>query len=112
MIDSATNNTHRIIHLQYQESPIQFPDYANLGNNDRWIHLQNYQEEQWDLVVRLWALTNKHIVHVIKQVDEEMLGNIWTSALGEKVSLEDMISDYPRHINLHLKEIEEIIQTK
>jgi len=29
MIDSATNNTHRIVHLQYQPSPLVYPDYAN-----------------------------------------------------------------------------------
>ena len=37
MVDSASNNTHRIIHLQYNASPLIYPDYANLGNNDRWI---------------------------------------------------------------------------
>jgi hypothetical protein len=45
MIDSATNNTHRIVHLQYQPSPLIYPDYANRGNNDRWIAIQNYQTE-------------------------------------------------------------------
>jgi hypothetical protein len=31
MVDSASNNTHRIIHLQYQASPLIYPDYANLA---------------------------------------------------------------------------------
>ena len=35
LVDSASNNTHRIIHLQYQKSPLIFPDYANLGVNDK-----------------------------------------------------------------------------
>jgi len=70
MVDSATNNTHRIIHMHYQDSPISYPDYANLGNNDRWISIQNYQEEDWDLLVKLWASVNRHVVHLIKQVDE------------------------------------------
>jgi hypothetical protein len=26
MVDSASNNTHRIIHLQYQDSPLRFPN--------------------------------------------------------------------------------------
>jgi len=111
MTDSATNNTHRIIHLQYQESPVQYPDYANLGNNDRWIAIQNYQEEEWPLLVGLWASTNRHILHVIKQVNQNKLGNLWISALDEEVTLEAMISDFPRHFNLHLEEIEAIIQT-
>ena len=41
MVDSASNNTHRVIHLQYEPSPLIFPDYANFGNNDRWIAIQN-----------------------------------------------------------------------
>ena len=52
MIDSATNNTHRTVHLQYQESPFHFPNYATFGNNDRWIAIQNYQEEDWNNLVR------------------------------------------------------------
>ena len=37
MIDSESNNTYRTIHLQYQTYPLIFPDYANFGNNDRWV---------------------------------------------------------------------------
>ena len=112
MIDSASNNTHRIVHMQYQESPVSYPDYANLGNNDRWIAIQNYLEEDWDLLVKLWASANSHIVHVINQVDEAKLQQVWISALGEKVSLQEMILDYPRHFRLHLQEIDELIETK
>ncbi len=111
MIDSATNNTHRIIHMQYQESPIQYPDYANLGNNDRWISIQNFQEEDWTLLVALWASTNRHILHVIKQVREDKLHSLWISALDEEVTLKAMITDFPRHFKLHLQEIDEIIQS-
>jgi hypothetical protein len=109
MVDSATNNTHRIIHMHYQSSPISYPDYANLGNNDRWIAIQNYQEEDWDLLVKLWASVNRHIVHLIEQVNMDKLGQLWVSALGEEVSLEEMIRDYPRHFKLHLDEITELL---
>jgi len=109
MVDSATNNTHRIIHMHYQDSPVSYPDYANLGNNDRWIAIQNYQEEEWDLLVKLWASVNRHMIHLIQQVDEDKLGQVWISALGEEVSLEEMITDYPRHFKLHLAEIAELI---
>jgi hypothetical protein len=109
MIDSASNNTHRIIHLQYQSSPLIFPDYANLGNNDRWIAIQNYQAEQWEGLVQLWKYAHWHIVHVINNVNPEKLTNEWISALDEKVSLEAMIADYLRHFKLHLNEIEALI---
>lgn len=112
MIDSASNNTHRIIHLQYQVSPLIFPDYANLGNNDRWIAIQNYQYEKWDDLVQLWKYTNYHIVHVINNVDMEKLSNIWISALNDAVSLKEMIIDYLRHFKLHLSEIDDLINSK
>ena len=109
MVDSASNNTHRIIHLQYQETPLIFPDYANLGNNDRWIAIQNYQDKEWNSLVQLWKYTNIHIVHVIQNINTEKLGNIWLSALNEEVSLEAMVVDYLRHFKLHLDEMNELI---
>jgi len=109
LVDSASNNLHRIVHLQYQPSPLQFPDYANLGNNDRWIAVQKYQEEEWPLLVQLWKFTNLHLAHVIGRIEKERLGNIWISALGEEISLLEMVVDYPRHLKLHLGEIEELL---
>ena len=109
MVDSATNNTHRIIHMHYQESPVSYPDYANLGNNDRWIAIQNYQEEDWEELVRLWAAVNRHLVHLIQHIDESKLDQYWISALKEKVTLREMITDYPRHFKLHINEISALI---
>lgn len=110
MVDSASNNTHRIVHLQYQTSPIVFPDYANLGNNDRWIAVQNYESENWVDLVQLWKYANRHIIHVINHVNPDKLDAIWVSALGEEISLNTMIMGYLGHFELHLREIEELIQ--
>ena len=112
MIDSASNNTHRIIHLQYQSSPLIFPDYAALGNNDRWIAIQNYQTENWSDLVQLWKYSNRHIIHVINNVNPEKLDNIWLSALDEEVLLRNMINGYLSHFELHLNEIEELTNRK
>ena len=110
LVDSASNNLHRVIHLQYQPSPVQFPDYANLGANDRWIAIQGYQEEEWPLIVRLWACCNLHLVHVVGRVNLDALDRVWISALGEQITLAGMIADYPRHLRLHLQEIEDLLQ--
>ena len=112
MVDSASNNTHRIIHLQYNASPLIYPDYANLGNNDRWIAIQNYQNENWQNLVQLWKYSNLHIAHVIDNVNPEKLNNEWISALQQRVSLEVMILDYLSHFKLHLNEIEDLINSK
>lgn len=109
MIDSATNNTHRVIHLQYDRTPNRYPDYANLGNNDRWIAIQNYQNEEWNLIVQTWKYCNLHFAHVIKQVNHDHFYKEWISALDEVVTLINMIEDYPRHLKLHLNEIEDLL---
>ena len=112
MVDSASNNTHRIIHLQYNSSPLIYPDYANLGNNDRWIAIQNYQNENWQNLVQLWKYSNLHIAHVIDNMNPEKLNNEWISALQQRVSLKAMILDYLSHFKLHLNEIEDLINSK
>ena len=109
MVDSASNNTHRVIHLQYQESPLIYPDYANLGNNDRWIAIQNYQQENWNDLVKLWKYANIHFAHVIRYINPEKLGNVWISGLNEEISLEAMVVDFPRHFKLHIDEIDQLI---
>lgn len=112
MVDSASNNTHRIVHLQYQPSPLIFPCYATHGNNDRWIAIQNYQDENWNDLVQLWKHTNMHIVHVIANINADKLNNIWISGHNEEISLEAMVVDFPRHFRLHLSEIDELINER
>src|SRR5512147_1490726 len=77
LVDSASNNTHRIVHLQYQNSPLDFPNYATNGNNDRWIAIQNYQNEDWKTIISMWKYTNYHIIHVIKNIDPAKTDNKW-----------------------------------
>ena len=112
MIDSVSNNMHRIIHLQYQPSPLIFPCYASFGNNDRWIAIQDYQTENWNDLIQLWKYSNKHIVHVIRRVNPDKLDNEWIAASGDRVSLKSMIIDYLRHFKLHLSEISELIASE
>jgi hypothetical protein len=110
LCDSASNNTHRIIHLQYQEIPLVFPDYANFGVNDTWIALQDYNSYEWSNLVNLCKYTNLQIAHVIKNIDTKKLSNKWISATGTQYSLEEMIVDYPLHLKIHFDEILELIE--
>ncbi|HEX7583605.1 MAG TPA: hypothetical protein VF373_02860 [Prolixibacteraceae bacterium] len=109
LFDSASNNTHRIVHLQYRENPLSFPNYATKGNNDRWIAIQDYQHEDWHNLVQLWKYSNLHLIHVIRNVDESKLENQWISSETKLVSLRENIEYYPQHFELHLKEMEELI---
>ena len=110
LIDSASNNIHRIVHLQYQNSPLQFPNYATEGNNDRWIAIQNYNNEDWENLVYLWKYINLHLVHVIKNIKIEKLTNEWIASPENYISLEKMVLSYLDHFELHLNEIDELIK--
>ena len=109
LVDSASNNTHRIIHLQYRENPMSFPNYATHGNNDRWISIQDFQHENWENLVNLWKYTNLHLVHVIRNIDQEKLENQWQSGDTELISLRQNIEGYLPHFELHLREIEDLL---
>jgi len=108
MVDSASNNTHRVVHLQYRELPLRFPNYATYGNNERWIAIQNYQDENWENLVQHWKFSNLHFAHIIQNINPEMLQNQWISDVGEKITLKKMVEGYIPHFKLHLDEIEEL----
>ncbi|MDU1889731.1 MAG: DinB family protein [Dysgonomonas sp.] len=109
LIDSASNNHQRIIRLQYNENLV-FPDYRQ--DNDLWISLQNYQNEDWYNLIQLWKFFNLHIIQVIESVNETKLNNYWYDFEGTKVTLKDMIEGYLPHLHLHLSEIKELIDYK
>lgn len=108
LVDSTSNNTHRIVHLQYQPSPFSFPNYASEGNNDRWIAIQDFQNESWDDLVSLWKYLVLHICHVIGNIDNSRLKNEWIAGPGRHMSLEFLITEFLRHFRLHLSEIKEL----
>lgn len=109
MIDSASNNTHRVVQMQYRETPLRFHNYATYGNNDRWIAIQNYQDENWEILVQHWKYSHLHFAHVIQNIQAEKLNNTWFAGAGEKISLRRMVEDFPGHFKLHLSEIEELL---
>jgi len=108
LVDSASNNNHRVVHLQYRENPLEFPNYATNGNNDRWIAIQNYQDENWEDLVQLWKYFNKHFVHVVNNINPDKLDNAWISAPNKSITLKEMALSYLDHLKLHLKEIDDL----
>lgn len=110
-IDSTSNNIHRIVHLQYQASPLIFPNYATFGNNDRWIAIQDYQNEDWMNMLMLWKYSLLHLCHVISNVEVSRLNNEWLGGPDETITLEAMINGFTGHLKLHMSEINELINS-
>ncbi len=107
LIDSAANNHQRMVRLQYH-AKLNFPDYQQ--DNDLWIALQDYQNADWHTIVQLGKYYNLHIIQVIKSGDEPKLDHSWLSVENTKVTLQQMIEGYLGHIELHLNEIQELIE--
>lgn len=107
LIDSAANNHQRMVRLQYNDK-LDFPDYQQ--DNDLWIALQDYQNADWNITIQQWKYYNLHMIQVIKSVDHTKLENSWQSFENITVTLRQMIDGYLGHIELHLNEIQELIE--
>ncbi len=112
IIDSCTNNIHRIVHLQNLASPLVYPNYASHGNNDKWIAIQDYENEDWNILVQLMKYSLLHISHIIRNVNSDMLNNEWIAGEDRNIKLKDLIVDFLRHLKLHLSEIDDLINKK
>jgi len=119
LIDSASNNHQRMVRLQYaprvgysipdgERGLLVFPDYTQ--DNNLWLQLQNYQNEDWNTLVQLWKFYNLHIIQVIQSVDESRLNNYWLDYEGNQVTLHDMIMGYTGHLELHIGHIHELMK--
>lgn len=119
LIDSASNNHQRMVRLQYaprvgysipngERGLLVFPDYTQ--DNNLWLQLQDYQNEDWNTLVQLWKFYNLHIIQVIQSVDESKLNNYWLDYEGNQVTLHDMIVGYTGHLELHIGHIHELMR--
>ena len=103
LIDSAANNHHRFIKIQFMPSPFFVEGYAQ---ND-WVRLQNYNEKDSQQLVNLWKVYNEHILFIMQNTPEKNL--------QIKIKAEDpfenadtlllLMKDYVDHMDHHLKQI-------
>jgi hypothetical protein len=109
LIDSASNHHQRMIRLQYT-SNLSFPDFSY--ENDMWISIQQYHQEDWIEMLQLWKYYNLHIAHIVAHADQSWLSNSWSDGRNDPVTLKDLILDYLAHLRLHLNDIEELLQVE
>jgi hypothetical protein len=100
LIDSATNNHHRFIRIQYEDRPVLSYD------QDRWNILSAYGDMDSNHLINFWQLYNRHLLHIIRQIPKENLNQTGLLKSGEELTLAFYINDYVKHIEHHLKEME------
>jgi hypothetical protein len=111
LIDSAANNHQRFVRAQFTDALV-FPGYEQ----ERWVDVQHYNDEDWSQLVQLWKLYNLHLAHLASFISPEALRGertehnldqiAWQSVdRKEPVTLEYFIRDYAGHMNHHLAQI-------
>ncbi len=101
LIDSAGNNHQRFVRAQLDDN-LDFPEYAQ----SEWVETQDYADESWTLLVDLWCAYNLHLAHIIDSIPPEKLDVVCRIGGGDPVRLEDLIAEYVKHLEHHLKQID------
>lgn len=101
MVDSASNNHQRFVRAQ-QVTEFRFPVYQQT----EWVKNQNYQAENWKDILNLWIALNQHLAHIINQIPEEKLKIICWIGENKPITLGELIEDYIKHQEHHLKQID------
>ena len=103
LVDSAANNHHRFIKIQFMPSPFFVEGYAQ---ND-WVRIQNYNEKDTEQLVNLWKVYNEHILFIMQNTPDKNL-EIKLNAeqpFENADTLYFLMKDYVDHIDHHLKQI-------
>jgi hypothetical protein len=106
LVDSASNNHQRFVRLQLTDRLI-FPDYGQ--DNIHWVRIQNYQEQKWGELLSLWRYFNIQLAYIIRSVDPSCLTNVWEIDAKSNASLYELMTDYLRHLELHLNQVAETL---
>ena len=101
LCDSTTNNHHRFIKLQIQGQPLVVVPY----NQNKWVLIQDYQGIPTCEIVDYWTTLNKQIVRVISKIPKEKLLYLCDVGDNKTITLSELIQDYLRHMEHHLRQI-------
>jgi hypothetical protein len=107
LIDSSANNHQRFVRLQLVKQ-LSFPDYGQ--DNIRWVRIQNYQDRKWEELLGLWRHYNNQLADIIRSVDPSCLSHVWQLDTENTVTLFDLMTDYLRHLEVHLHQIADTLR--
>jgi uncharacterized damage-inducible protein DinB len=100
LIDSAANNHQRFVRGQLVER-LDDPSYEQ----ERWVAVQHYLTESWPDLVNLWLLLNRHLLHIMRNVDQSKLETPISIRGDATVPLSQVMTGYVSHLEHHLGQI-------
>ena len=100
LVDSAANNHQRFVRAQFTAF-LSFPEYKQ----NQWVASQRYDAYDWQSLVELWRLLNRHLAHVLRHVPPEALEARCVIGEKEPTTLMFLMEDYVDHLEHHLRQI-------
>ncbi len=99
LIDSATNNHHRLVLGQFE-------DHIQLAyDQDKWVDFSHYTQMDTGQLIDFWASYNRQLAWLIKCIPEAYIEKEYLSGDGKSVTLSFLIQDYLLHLEHHLRQL-------
>jgi hypothetical protein len=101
LVDSAQSNIRRFVVAQYEDKP------HIVYSQDAWVAAQAYHDYNSNDLITLWALLNKHICIILKNMPPAAYSRLCnTGKEQEKLyTLQFLADDYVSHHLHHLNQI-------
>lgn len=101
LVDSAANNHIRFLKAQLADDV--FIGY--IYEQDHFVAAQRYADENIHELIELWYAYNRHLAHVIRNIDPSKLNVECRIGTYDPVSFSFLIADYVDHHQHHLEQI-------
>lgn len=99
LIDSATNNHHRFVRVQFEDRP-----HITYDQNE-WNRYSRYNEIDSSHLIRFWTIYNLHLIELLKRIPGKDLEREVVIHELRPVTLGFLISDYIVHLEHHLHQL-------
>jgi len=99
LIDSATNNHHRLVRAQFENSPMITYD------QDLWNTAGFYQEMDRGVLITFWTAYNRQLAMLIDHITPEIMERTVSTGPGSLCTLRQVAADYIVHLEHHLRQI-------
>lgn len=98
LADSAINNIHRFVRVQYDDQTNIYYD------QDFWVAASDYQSRDLLSIIQLWQHLNLHIAQLWSNIPDDQLAKT-IPVKDEHPTLKFLMEDYIDHLNHHLMQI-------
>ena len=100
LVDSASNNHHRLVRGQLEDR-ISMPGY----DGDAWVKLHGYQAREWSSIIDLWLAFNRQLLSAASGAPAASWSRTCSIGGREPVTLAFVLDDYVDHMVHHLRHI-------